>query len=56
MIVSRCCKDDLYIEQGFYFCKNCNIDCDTIFVTEEIKDDSYDARNAAEIEKSTSPA
>jgi hypothetical protein len=51
MIVSRCCKSDLYIEQGFYFCKKCNYDCDTIFLRLENKDDSYEPGDSSETQE-----
>jgi hypothetical protein len=52
MIVSRCCKKNLFIELDYYACERCSRPCDTvtIAVTED-KEEKHDARNDAEIEK-----
>ena len=38
MIVSRCCKDHVYVrdvnESAHYVCKNCDKACDTVSVLE----------------------
>jgi hypothetical protein len=50
-IISRCCKDDLYIEQGYYVCRNCNFACDTIMSRTQDKECQDDTRGASEIEE-----
>lgn len=30
MIISRCCKDSIYVAHDYYVCERCSLPCDTI--------------------------
>jgi len=47
MIVSRCCKKDVWVYHGnegtsFYVCGCCDMACDTLDGSQLIKDDTHD--------------
>ena len=31
MVLSRCCKDSVFVVHDYYVCENCHFACDTIF-------------------------
>ena len=50
MIVSRCCKKQVWVYHGnegtsFYVCDNCTLPCDTINPSYQTKDSPNVARN-----------
>jgi hypothetical protein len=55
MLISRCCNDDLYVNNHLYFCKKCQYDCDTIFVKDANKDVNDDTGRTSQAEEPTCP-
>jgi len=49
MIISRCCKHELYVLIDYYVCGLCHRACDTMDATRLVKDYDNDARIAPEI-------
>jgi hypothetical protein len=45
MLVSRCCKEDLIIEQDWYCCKKCTLPTDPIFSLKFTLDDEEEIEN-----------
>lgn len=48
MILSRCCKDDVFVESDYFVCDACFMPCDTIFVIQGLGNSHDDTGNPIE--------
>jgi hypothetical protein len=48
MILSRCCKAEVFVIHDYYACTICNLACDTISNTKSSKDYYDDTRRETE--------
>ena len=50
MIVSRCCKEEVYVEVDYYVCGKCDVPCDTVSSLSWMSECYDDARNDFKVE------
>ncbi len=45
MILSRCCKENVFILIDYYVCEKCHRSCDTLFSMDFMSESQDDARD-----------
>jgi hypothetical protein len=50
MIISRCCKESVYVVHDYYVCGKCNLACGTLSSLSWMSESYDDTRNDFEIE------
>ncbi len=51
MIISRCCKESVYVEHDYYVCGKCNIHCDTLSSLSWMSESYDETRDIGKIEE-----